>query len=151
MPSSPRASPAESEEVYELEPTSSSAQPHLPKPEDHLRAHADPNHTPGAPVPTEVNGQRGEISSQEAEGVSNPPIDLTDLAIGETGVVSDLPRGNRIAARFLALGFTLGVDVKMIQNFGHGPVIVLVRDTRVALGRSEAQRLRLIRKENRNV
>jgi Fe2+ transport system protein FeoA len=29
----------------------------------------------------------------------------------------------------------------MVQNFGHGPLIVLVRDTRVALGRGEAMKV----------
>jgi len=31
----------------------------------------------------------------------------------------------------------------MVQNFGHGPVIVLVRDTRIALGRGEVSRVRV--------
>lgn len=29
----------------------------------------------------------------------------------------------------------------MIQNFGRGPIIVLVRGTRIALGRGEAERV----------
>jgi len=31
----------------------------------------------------------------------------------------------------------------VIQNFGHGPIIVLVRSTRVALGRGEAMKVQV--------
>jgi len=44
-------------------------------------------------------------------------------------------------ARLASLGFAPGVEVQMLQNFGHGPLIVLVRDTRVALGRGEAMKV----------
>jgi ferrous iron transport protein A len=44
-------------------------------------------------------------------------------------------------SRLAALGFTIGAEVTMVQNFGHGPLIVLVRDTRVALGRGEAAKV----------
>jgi len=29
----------------------------------------------------------------------------------------------------------------MVQNFGRGPIIVMVRGTRIALGRGEAQKI----------
>ncbi|MBU1749340.1 MAG: ferrous iron transport protein A [Chloroflexi bacterium] len=29
----------------------------------------------------------------------------------------------------------------MVQNYGHGPIIVTVRDTRIALGRGEAGKI----------
>jgi len=45
-----------------------------------------------------------------------------------------------------SLGFTPGAKVRMLQNFGHGPLIVLLRDTRVALGRGEARKVRMLRK-----
>jgi ferrous iron transport protein A len=40
-----------------------------------------------------------------------------------------------------ALGFTVGEQVTIIQNRHHGPLMVKVRDTRVALGRGEAKRV----------
>jgi ferrous iron transport protein A len=39
------------------------------------------------------------------------------------------------------LGFTIGVSVTVVQNYRHGPMIVQVRDTRVALGRGEARKV----------
>jgi ferrous iron transport protein A len=36
------------------------------------------------------------------------------------------------------LGFVPGSVVTVIQNYGHGPVLVTVKDVRIALGRGEA-------------
>jgi ferrous iron transport protein A len=40
-----------------------------------------------------------------------------------------------------SLGFTPGAPVVMVQNFGRGPLIVLVREARIALGRGEADKV----------
>ena len=68
-------------------------------------------------------------------------ISLSALAPGEVGVVRQLAGGRGFISRLATLGFTLGIEVNMVQNFGHGPLIVLVRDTRVALGRGEAMKV----------
>lgn len=75
-------------------------------------------------------------------------IPLSVLAPGEVGVVRQLAGGRGFMSRLAALGFTLGVDVTMVQNFGRGPLIVLVRDTRVALGRGEAAKVLVGRTTN---
>jgi len=68
-------------------------------------------------------------------------IPLSALAPGGVGVVRQLAGGRGLVSRLAALGFTIGAEVTMVQNFGHGPLIVLVRDTRVALGRGEAAKV----------
>ncbi len=75
-------------------------------------------------------------------------ISLSALAPGEVGVVRQLAGGRGFMSRLAALGFTLGAAVAMVQNFGHGPLIVLVRDTRVALGRGEAAKVLVGRMNN---
>ncbi len=89
----------------------------------------------GGNTPNSQNGEKGMVR-------------LTDLCNDEMAAVADIPPGSRSAARFLALGFTLGAGVRMIQNFGTGPVVVLVRDTRVAMGRGEAGRILVHKKED---
>ncbi len=71
---------------------------------------------------------------------------LSALPPGEVGVVRQLDGGRGFMSRLAAMGFTLGSEVTMMQNFGHGPLIVLVRDTRVALGRGEASRVSVHRR-----
>jgi len=86
------------------------------------------------------------LSPEQSEAERIVP--LTDLAPGETGLVRQFLAGRGLVARCLALGFTPGAEVKILQSFGRGPVIVLVRDTRVALGRGQAQKILVVRKEN---
>jgi Fe2+ transport system protein FeoA len=68
---------------------------------------------------------------------------LSGLGTGETAVVHDFDAGHTLLSRFSALGFTPGAEVTMLQNYGHGPVIVGVRNTRIALGRGEAAKIRV--------
>ena len=65
-------------------------------------------------------------------------IPLSSLKSGEQAVIRKLESGKMLAARLTSLGFTNGVAIEMKQNYGHGPLVVSVRDTRIALGRGEA-------------
>jgi len=71
----------------------------------------------------------------------NGIVPLSALQPGEQGVVVELAGGRRMLNRMTSLGFTPGAAITMVQNFGRGPLIALVRDARIALGRGEAKRL----------
>lgn len=73
-------------------------------------------------------------------------VPLTSLASNEVGVIEYLAGGRGLISRLAALGFTPGTELTMMQNFGHGPVIVNVRYSRIALGRGEAQKVMVKRK-----
>jgi ferrous iron transport protein A len=66
---------------------------------------------------------------------------LSDLKRKESGIIQELRGGAGFRSRLAALGFTPGGVVTMLQNRGHGPVIVAVRDTKIALGRGEATKI----------
>jgi len=68
---------------------------------------------------------------------------LNSLETGEVGVVQALDGGRGFISRAAALGFTPGIEVAMVQNFRRGPLIVVVRDTHVALGRGEARKIQV--------
>lgn len=72
-----------------------------------------------------------------------PPTPLCDLPVGARGVVRGLCGGREFIGRVAVLGFTVGAKVTAIQNYGRGPIIVAVRDTRVALGRGEAAKIQV--------
>ena len=72
---------------------------------------------------------------------------LSSLGSGEVGVVQDLSGGRGFVSRAVALGFTPGTEIAMVQNFRYGPLIVVVRDTHVALGRGEAAKIQIRRQE----
>jgi ferrous iron transport protein A len=64
---------------------------------------------------------------------------------GEQGLVVELTGGRGVLARMASLGFTPGAEVTIVQNFGRGPLIALVRDARIALGRGEASKIHVRR------
>lgn len=73
------------------------------------------------------------------------------LSLGgtESGAFVQIERmtgGHHFLSRLASLGFTPGARLKVLQNYGHGPIIVSVRDTRVALGRGEAEKIFVARR-----
>ena len=79
--------------------------------------------------------------------MSNSTIPLAQLDTHQKGAVAELNGGRGFVSRLATLGFTLGAPLKMVQNFGFGPIIVLVRDTRIALGRGEASKILVQRRD----
>lgn len=67
--------------------------------------------------------------------------ELTKLLNNEEAAVVALKGGRSFTSRMASMGLTVGVRVKMLQNFGRGSLIILVRETRIALGRSEASKI----------
>jgi ferrous iron transport protein A len=65
-------------------------------------------------------------------------ISLTELTVDHQATILAFNMGTVEATRLVSLGFTPGAEISMSQNYGRGPLIVLVRGTRVALGRVEA-------------
>ena len=63
---------------------------------------------------------------------------LSDLPDGFCGVVARVTGGRDLAARLAAMGLTAGTEIVVLQNRGFGPMLARVRDTRIALGRSQA-------------
>jgi Fe2+ transport system protein FeoA len=63
---------------------------------------------------------------------------LSEVKTGERAIIKQLRGGREFTSRAAALGFTLGTRITVLQNFGTGPIIIGLRDTRVALGRGEA-------------
>jgi Fe2+ transport system protein FeoA len=66
---------------------------------------------------------------------------MSELLTGEHATILDFGGGRAVNNRLTSLGFTPGVEIDMTRNYGHGPLIVTVRGTRVALGRGEAQKI----------
>jgi Fe2+ transport system protein FeoA len=71
---------------------------------------------------------------------------LSQIREGEKVVIASLHEGNDLNRRLASLGFTPGVDIEIMQNFGRGPMIVKVRGTKVAIGRGEADKIKVDRR-----
>ncbi len=66
---------------------------------------------------------------------------LSDISEGEKGIVQRIVGGRTFNNRLLVLGFTVGSEVLVKQKPKFGPLIVLIRDSRIALGRGEAAKI----------
>ncbi len=63
---------------------------------------------------------------------------------GEEYVVSALSLPEAVAHRLEALGMTLGTRVAVLENKGHGILVVKVRGTRFAVGRGITKRIEVV-------
>lgn len=66
---------------------------------------------------------------------------LSTVRTGETVQIHSLEGGRHFLSRLASLGFTPGASLRVVQNYGHGPIIVTLRETRIALGRGEAGKI----------
>ncbi len=96
-------------------------------------------------VPAEVAEQIMVQPAQTEETPADRTVAVSELRPNQVGIITDLSGGRSFMARLLALGCSPGTEVKVVHNSGHGPLIVSVRGTRIALGRGEAERLRVKR------
>jgi ferrous iron transport protein A len=73
-------------------------------------------------------------------------LPLSSLEMGESGTVVRLEGGTGLVGRLAALGFTPGTTIEIVRNNRHGPLIVSVLDTHIALGRGQAARVYVARR-----
>jgi ferrous iron transport protein A len=73
--------------------------------------------------------------------VNRPLVPLDRLPTGASAVVRALRGGSEMVQRLAALGLTEGASFVVLQNAHRGPLLVCVRDTRIAIGRGEAAKI----------
>ncbi len=65
-------------------------------------------------------------------------MQLMELEPNKKAVIRKLEGGRSVLSRLAALGFTPGASVTVIRKSDHGPLLVSLRGSRVALGHEEA-------------
>lgn len=68
-------------------------------------------------------------------------VSLGAVRSGELVQIEKMKGGHQFLSQLASLGFTPGVELQVVQNYGRGPIIVSLRGTRVALGRGEAEKI----------
>ncbi len=66
---------------------------------------------------------------------------LDVLPPGRRAVVASVPEGVGIRRRLAGMGLTVGTEVQSVISRGRGPIVVAVRQTRLALGRGVAHHI----------
>jgi ferrous iron transport protein A len=67
-------------------------------------------------------------------------LPLTSAPTGKPLVLVGIEGGKRFNRRLVELGLTPGIHLRIMQDSG-GPLILAVRDSRIALGRGMAEKL----------
>ena len=68
------------------------------------------------------------------------PLPLTMTKIGERVRLIEIRGGVKLNQRLTALGLTPGIELSLVQDSG-GPLIISVRESRIALGRGMAHHI----------
>ncbi len=82
----------------------------------------------------------------DEETVKEEEVPISRLQAGESGVVRSYAGGRGMLGRCLSMGFTPGSPVRVIENYGRGPILVSVCNSEVAVGREIAGRIMVTRK-----
>jgi Fe2+ transport system protein FeoA len=65
---------------------------------------------------------------------------LSDMPPSSCGFVRDVHGDAYFITLLAARGLTVGAELSVLRNSGHGALLIMVRDTRLALGRVRLQR-----------
>ena len=72
--------------------------------------------------------------------MENQVLPLSMVAMGETVELDKRIGGEELTHRLADLGLTPGTELSIVQDAG-GPLLVSVRDSRIAVGRGMAHRI----------
>lgn len=86
---------------------------------------------------------RARRQSQLHDGSGIHPPTLNDLADGRSGTVLAIEGDKELVNCILSRGFSIGTQVTVLSNRGHGPIVVSVQGAHFALGRREADLIRV--------
>jgi ferrous iron transport protein A len=79
-------------------------------------------------------------TEQERKEAKARTIPLSMAKIGQTVRLVSIEAGKKLTHRLTELGLTPGVELMVVHDSG-GPVLLSVRDSRVAVGRGMASKL----------
>ena len=77
-----------------------------------------------------------------------PLIPLSSLRDGERAQITTIDGGRTVNLRMNELGFTAGVNLKVVRNVGGGPIMVELKAGKIALGRGIAKKIMCRRSES---
>ncbi len=68
-------------------------------------------------------------------------LPLSMLPSGKNASIRRLAEGEKVRERLMSMGFIPGIDVSVVRNDRHGPLIISLLNSRVIIGRGMAQKI----------
>lgn len=84
---------------------------------------------------------RGDVKINKPN--SNNGLYLDDAHVGKTYTMLGLEGGQAFREKIYSMGLNPGVKFKILLNSGHGPIEIQVRQTKLAIGRGMARRIKI--------
>ncbi len=68
-------------------------------------------------------------------------VPLSSLKSGEIGIIKNISCGKMLFLKLSSMGIEKDVKVKVISNYGRGPIIIEVDNIKIALGRGICRKI----------
>lgn len=81
------------------------------------------------------------MSCPPPEHVTNPPIPLSMVGSSRGVRLVAVRAGRGLARRLADMGFVPGVEIRVVSNNLAGPLVVLVKGSRLVIGRGMAHKI----------
>ena len=102
----------------------------------------------GDPIEIKVKGYNLALRKKEAAGIqvevtqmANQGMSLAMARPGELVTVTGIRAGRGLQRKLTDMGLTPGVQIRVINSGASGPVLIDLRETRIALGHGIAQKI----------
>lgn len=79
--------------------------------------------------------------AERPEPSAVPMVPLAGVPTGQQVRLMDVRAGHDLRARLAGMGLLPGMKLTVVRNNGGGPLVVLVHNTRLALGRGMVHRM----------
>jgi ferrous iron transport protein A len=66
---------------------------------------------------------------------------LSALSEGRRAILKSITGGRQLRGRLAAMGLLPGAELEVVQNSGHGPFVIMVKGSRIVIGRGMASRI----------
>ena len=76
--------------------------------------------------------------------ISHEARTLVDVPTAGRATIALMEAGDSEKMRLISMGLRKGVEVEMKNNSGKGPIVVAFGNSRLALGRSVARKIRVV-------
>lgn len=75
-------------------------------------------------------------------------VPLTEMMEGEEGTVYSILGGHGLMGRLASMGISPGERIKVFRKGWWGPVIIIAKGMKIAIGRGQASRIMVLREGN---
>lgn len=106
-----------------------------------MKCEASPATTTQETVPIPQEAVPSATVADRVSTKQRSSIPLAMLPEGTPAIIVGLTAGRGLARRLAELGFCIGTEIQVLKSRAPGPVLIGIKDSRIALGRGTAMKI----------